>query len=344
LLGRQSLHTIMIAELLKNKKLLASIVVALLFLFVVYSSLYFISAFFGALILAFLFRPLDKWLRKNWNFSKQMSAWTIIIISIILIILPTIFLIQGLIEQVKILPGQIDNLKNLEENVNKVLPFDVKVDKNFMIEHVVPILTKSITPFFSNILQSFAIFFLLFFLLYYFVIYSEEIRKSVYEIIPFNKKHKEKVLEKFRAITYSTIFGTFLIALIQGGLLAINFYFLGIPNALFWGFVAVILSFLPVIGIPILWVPLASFLIVNGDVGKGVALIVIGLMIGTIDNILRPIINEKYGKIHPVVSIVGIYIGILQFGVIGIFIGPLIVAYLVLFWKFYREEYVEGKI
>jgi predicted PurR-regulated permease PerM len=334
-------HTNMIAKILQDKKILASIVVTFLFLFVIYASIPFISAFFGALIIAFIFRPLDKFLRREWKFSKQLSAWTIIIISIILIIIPTIFLVQGLIEQVKLLPDQLSKMETLQENLNEQLPFNVNIDKQFIVENIMPFFTKSITGLFSNVLQAFAIFFLLFFLLYYFTIYSEEIKKAVYEIIPFNKTHKEDVVEKFRAITYSTIVGTFLIAIIQGGLLAINFYFFGVPNALFWGFVAMILSFLPIIGVPIIWIPVAVLFIISGNPLAGISLIIIGIMISLIDNILRPIINDKYGKIHPVVSIVGIYIGISQFGLIGIFIGPLIVAYLVLFWTMYKKEYMD---
>ncbi len=332
----------MINKLLQNKKLLASLVVLVLLSFVVYSSIPFVSAFFGAIILAFIFRPLDKWLKTK-KISKQLSATIIILISIILIVIPSIFLVQGIIEQVKLLPDQIDSLEGLEEKLNNKLPFEVNIDKAFIIEHVVPILTKSVSGFFSNILQAFALFFLLFFLLYYFIIYSEELKKKVYEVIPFNKQHKESAIEKFKSITYSTIIGTFLIAIIQGGLLATNFYLFGIPNALFWGFVGMILSFLPVIGIPIIWVPVALYFLASGAIGKGVALIIIGVLIGMIDNILRPIINDKYGKIHPVVSIVGIYIGIYQFGIIGIFIGPLVVAYLVLFWTMYKEEYIDKK-
>jgi predicted PurR-regulated permease PerM len=331
----------MIAKLLQNKKMLASIVITLLFLFVVYSSLSFIGAIFGAIIFAFIFRPLDKFMRKKWKFSKQLSAWIILIISMVLIILPLIFLVQGLIEQVTLLPDQVGKLKDLQDRLNEKLPFELEVDREFLIENVVPFLADAITPVFANILESFAILFLLFFLLYYFIIYADEIKRIVKDFIPFNKEHKEESIEKFKSITYSTIVGTFLIALIQGSLLGINFYFLGIPNALFWGFVGVILSFLPIIGIPILWVPVAIFLILSGSVAQGVALIMIGLMIGTIDNILRPIINDKYGKIHPLVSILGIYIGIYQFGIIGIFIGPLIVAYLVLFWDMYKKEYVK---
>ena len=340
LLGGRSPHTNMIQNLLQNKKLLASIVIAFLFLFVIYASLPFMTAFFGAVFIAFIFRPLDKFFRKKFKFSRRLSAVIILIISIILILLPLVFLIQGLIEQVSLLPSQVSNLEEIQNNLNNKLPFELNIDKAFIIEHIVPFLTKAITPLFSDFLETFAILFLLFFLLYYFTIYSDDIKKIVIDIIPFNKEHKEETVDKFKAITYSTIIGTFLIALIQGGLLAINLYFLGIPNALFWGFVGMILSFLPIIGIPIIWIPIAGFLLLSGEASKGIALIAIGILIGTLDNVLRPIINDKYGKIHPLVSIIGIFIGVYQFGIIGLFIGPLIVAYLVLFWSMYQEEYM----
>jgi len=328
----------MIAKILQNKKIIASTVVILLVLFVIYSALPFISAFFGALILAFIFNPLNKWFRKK-GLSKQLAAWIILIIALILIIIPLYFLIQGLVEQIKILPDQLAKID--QERLSQISSFEINLDKNFIVNQVIPLLTKSVTPFFSNIIQAFAVSFLLFFLLYYFLIYADELRDKIYEIIPFNKEHKIRTLQKFRAITYSTIIGTFFIALIQGGLIALNFYFLGIPNALFWGFVTMILSFLPIVGAPIIWIPTGIFLFIGGRVTEAIAIILIGIMISTIDNILRPIINDRYGKIHPLISIVGIYIGIVQFGFVGIFIGPLIVAYMVLFWQMYKEEYMK---
>jgi predicted PurR-regulated permease PerM len=202
-----------------------------------------------------------------------------------------------------------------------------------------PILTDSIRPVFENLLGAFAILFLLFFLLYFFVIYYDHFKKLVLTHLPFSKKNNKRIIEKFKTITYATMIGTFVIALLQGSLLAVNFYFLDIPNALFWGFIAAILSFLPVIGPPIIWVPAALIFFLTGSVSKGIALVVVGILISTIDNIIRPIINDKYGSIHPLISIIGIYIGISQFGIIGLFIGPLIVAYLVLFWDLYKEEF-----
>jgi len=328
----------MLAKFLENKKLVALIITIALLTFIIYSSLPFISAFFGAAILAFIFRPLDKWLRKK-SISPKISATIILILAFIIIIIPIIFIINGLINQIALLPDQIQKLKLVKTKLSEIIPFNIDINESQIIEQLMPILTKSIQPIFENIIHAFVILFLLFFLLYFFILYYDNFKKAILTTLPFSKQNNEKIINKFKQVTNATIIGTFFIAIIQGALIAMNFYFLGIPNALFWGFVAGILSFLPIIGPPVIWVPAAIFLFLTGSINKAIALIIIGILISTIDNILRPVINQKYSSIHPLTSIIGIYIGISQFGIIGVFIGPLIVAYLVLFWRLYREEY-----
>ena len=118
---------------------------------------------------------------------------------------------------------------------------------------------------------------------------------------------------------------------------------LGIPGALFWGLVTAILSFIPIIGSPIIWGPASIILLVGGSIWQGVALIIWGVIISSVDNVIRPITNKKFGQIHPLVSVIGIFIGISQFGFIGIFVGPLIVAYFILLWGIYKQEYLTHK-
>lgn len=325
-----------------DKKLIVGLITLALFIFIIYSSIAFISAFFGAAILAYIFYPLSKRLRKL-KFSPKLTALIILIISLIIVILPVIFIVNGLINQISLLPEQIENIEVLKDKINEIIPLNLEINYDQVINQIMPVLTNSITPFFTNIINLFFILFLLFFLLYYLVLYSDKIKGIIIDNLPFRDKVNQDIIEKFKQVTNATIIGTFFIAVVQGGLLAINFYMLGIPNALFWGFVTAVLSFLPIVGAPIIWVPASIILFVTGEVSKGVVLIIVGIFIGTIDNVLRPIINHKYGKIHPVVSIIGIYIGISQFGIAGVFIGPLIVVYLILFWKLYKEDYMKLK-
>ncbi|MEK6830801.1 MAG: AI-2E family transporter [Nanoarchaeota archaeon] len=327
----------MIFKYLKDKKLIAEIVIIILFIFILYASFPFLSAFFGAGILAFIFHPLDKKLRKY--FSPALSASIILIITLILIIVPIIFIINGLIDQISLLPKQVEKLDVLTQKINEAFPFNIQIDEKKVINEVVSILKNSLKPAISNIIHAFIILFLLFFLLFYLLIYYDNIVKLAIDNLPFTKENNLKILHKLKEITYATIIGTFLIAIIQGGLLAFNFYAFGIPNAIFWGIVTTILCFIPFVGAPIIWIPASIYLLITEQTAKGVAMIFIGILISTIDNILRPIINQRFGSIHPLVSIIGIFIGISQFGALGIFIGPILVVYFLLFYDIYSQEY-----
>ena len=96
-----------------------------------------------------------------------------------------------------------------------------------LADQIVPILTDSIQPVFTNLLSLFGILFLLFFLMYYLILYYDRIKKIIMKYLPFTRKNNLIIVEKFKEITYATIVGTFLIAIIQGGLLTLNFWLLG---------------------------------------------------------------------------------------------------------------------
>ena len=150
----------MILKFLKNKKLIAGIILIILVIFVIYASISFISAFFGAGIIAYMFRPFDKYLRKK-GFSRQFSATIIIIISLLIIILPVIFIVNGLIEQISLLPSQIQQLRTVKQNLEEFLPVELNIDTKQIINQTIPVLTNSISPVFSNIINAFIVLFLL---------------------------------------------------------------------------------------------------------------------------------------------------------------------------------------
>ncbi len=323
---------------LKDKKLIAFIIMLALFAFLFYASIPFLNAFFGALILFVMFTPLNRRLRKK--FSKQLSAWIIILISTLIIIIPLYFLLTGIISQLSTLPDAITSISNLEETINKFLSIDLDLKKDLLINHVLPFIQNSISSIFSNAVTLIANFVLFYFLLYYMLINDYKFLRKIKEILPFSQKNKNRVINKFSDVTKATIIGSLLIALLQGVMLWLGFHFLGIPGALFWGLVTAIISFIPIIGSPIIWVPASIILFLNGSPIKALILIIWGFIISTVDNIIRPITNKKFGEIHPLISIIGLFIGISKFGFLGIFIGPLLVAYFVLIWEIYKEEHL----
>jgi len=319
---------------LKDKRLIAFIVLLILFAFIFYACLPFINAFFGALIIFVIFNPLNRRLKKK--FSKPLSAWIIIFLSSIIVIAPLYFLIQEIINQLGRLPEAIGSI-NAFENI-----FNLNLQIDTIIAQIIPIIQTSFSSVLSNTISIATNFIIFYFLVYYLLKEGDEFIEKIKKVLPFNHNNKNKVVQKFIDVTKATIIGSLLIAILQGAMLWFGFYMLGIPGALFWGLVTAILSFVPIIGSPIIWLPASIILFVGGSIWQGVVLIIWGIIISSVDNVVRPITNKKFGQIHPLVSVIGIFIGITQFGFLGIFIGPLIIAYFLLLWGIYKEEYLHN--
>jgi len=144
------------------------------------------------------------------------------------------------------------------------------------------------------------------------------------------------MLDKFTSVTRATLKGTLLIGILQGGLAGIAFALAGIDNAVFWGTVMAVLSIIPSIGSALVWVPAAIILLVQGNVASGIGLLAFcGVVVGSLDNVLRPILVGKDTKMHELMIFFGTLGGIMMFGISGIFIGPLIASLFVTIWELY---------
>jgi len=127
-----------------------------------------------------------------------------------------------------------------------------------------------------------------------------------------------------------------LLGILQGGLAGVAFAAADIDNAVFWGTVMAVLSIIPGIGSALVWIPAAIILIMQGSVSGGVGLLIFcGVVVGSLDNVLRPILVGKDTKMHELMIFFGTLGGIMMFGITGIFIGPLIASLFVTIWGLY---------
>ncbi len=181
-----------------------------------------------------------------------------------------------------------------------------------------------------------------FFGLYFLLLRPQETWEMVSPYIPFSRENTERLRQRFRDVTNSTLLGTLLVAMAQGALVAAAFAVLGLSNAVFWGAVTAIFAILPLVGSGLIWGPGAVSLALDGRYGAAIGLGVWGIVVvGTVDNFLRPLVYRRWAQIHPVVTLVGAIGGVRYFGVLGILIGPLGLSYFFELIRMYREEYVE---
>ena len=150
---------------------------------------------------------------------------------------------------------------------------------------------------------------------------------------------------ELKNITYSNVVGHGCIAIVQGVLQGIGFLIFGFEDPLLWGTVTLFLCFLPVIGAPIVFVPAAIIAFGSGNTFGGVGILLWGfILVVNVDNILLLWIARRFGNIHPIITILGVIIGIPFFGILGLVFGPLLFSYFILFIKGYELRYLEQNI
>jgi predicted PurR-regulated permease PerM len=177
--------------------------------------------------------------------------------------------------------------------------------------------------------------------LFYLLLRPADVWAAVRPYIPFSAKNTEKLRQRFRDVTTSTIIGTGLTAGIQGALLGLGFWVTGLPSAVFWGVVTTVLAILPVVGSGLVWAPAALVLVLDHRAGPGLLLALWGaVVVGNVDYVIRPMVFRRWADIHPLVTLLGALAGVPYFGILGLLIGPLAVSYFFELIKMYREEYL----
>jgi predicted PurR-regulated permease PerM len=177
--------------------------------------------------------------------------------------------------------------------------------------------------------------------LFYLLLQPGETWEAVRPYIPFSAKNTEKLRQRFRDVTTSTIIGTGVTAGIQGLLVGLAFWLTGLPNAVFWGVVTMVFAILPVVGSALVWGPGGLALILGHHALAGVLLILGGaVIVGNVDYVIRPMVFRRWADIHPLVTLVGALAGVPYFGILGLLIGPLALSYFFELVKMYREEYL----
>ena len=340
------------------KMALALLIIIILTTVIVYATLPYLNYFFGALILYIIFRSLYQFLVKKVRIKKQYAAFIVIITSIFVVLIPLYFLLTTIVGEIEQLLLSKESIITSIESGGKFLayylsrldiPFDLLQTK--IEEKVIEIASQSVnytSKFVLGSIQSLSKqsigLLIMYFLLYYLLTGEDSVfTRRVYLAIPFNQENTATLLEEFRRIVRTTLTASGAVALVQGGILTVTFLAFDVQGAFLWGSIAAILSFLPVVGAPLIWVPAAIVQILQEDYTAGIAILAAGVFVSVIDNFLRPVIQKKVGELHPLLSLLGIVIGISLFGLIGIVIGPLLLSYFILTAEMFSKEYLSSK-
>lgn len=182
--------------------------------------------------------------------------------------------------------------------------------------------------------------FIMLYAMFYFLINGQKLLDSFSSLVPLSKQDYEELMSRGLMVTKASLKGIIIIGLIQGLLISLSFLVIGLNGPIFWGTVVFILSAIPGLGAPIVWIPAVIYLMITGNIGWAIALTIWGIVVvGLVDNLLRPWIVGNDAKLPDLVILVSILGGIITFGPVGIIIGPVIAALLDTVLNIYKKSF-----
>ncbi len=317
----------------------------------------FLQPIFWALLLAVLFQPVYRgWFRLIGPRYSLSSLLTVLLI-ILVVVIPAILIGFAVMHESlslyqRITSGDIDVQKPIRL-LEQSLPLLADYLEKFGIElgRLKQGLAKSamtasqfvatnLLSIGQNAVRLVAMILIMLYLLYYFFRDGERLLSLIVRAIPLGDERERKLFARFAEVSRATMKGTFLVALAQGFLGGVLFWSVGIQAAVFWGVVMTVLSFLPVFGASLIWIPAALLLMVTGSVLKGIIVLAAGVvLISLADNLLRPILVGRETRLPDYIILISTLGGISLLGISGLVIGPVLAALFLTVWEMFSQEF-----
>lgn len=316
----------------------------------------FLGAILWGVVLAVLFLPLHRRLRARLGGRETIAALATVFVVIALVIIPFAMLATVLVKQAagvyaRVQSGEID-VGAFFRQVFEALPgwatsvldrfgltdyTAVQERVSAELGRVTKFLASQAVAIGQNTLDFLIGLAIVLYLLFFLLRDGQRLFRRIREATPLAPEQQDALFERFLVVTRATMKGTFLVAIVQGVLGGIIFAVLGIQGAVLWGVVMAILSLLPAVGTALVWGPVAIWLFATGAAAKGAILLAFGvLVIGSVDNVLRPLLVGKDTKLPDYVVLISTLGGLALFGANGFLIGPLIAAIFIAAWDLYR--------
>ncbi len=302
----------------------------------------FLSGLLGAAVLYVMFVGPYKRLARV--MPDGLASALTLIIAIIVIALPLTWLVGVLVDRV---PDALQGLQSglLVERLSQVriggidLGAQVAEASGMLVQWV----SGQAIGFLGGAASASLNLVIAFFGLYYMLHSGEALWTGFHGYVPFSSGTADALRLHFYSVTQATLLGTIATAIAQGTLIGFAFLLVGLPEPLVWGSMAAFASILPVLGTGLVWMPAVLVLFFQERYGAMVVMLIVGwLLASNVDNLIRPMVYRRVSNIHPMVTLVGAFAGIKYFGLPGLLLGPLAIAYFFELLRFYRLEYGAG--
>lgn len=304
----------------------------------------FAGALTWALTLAILFAPLQHRLERVLRYRGAAALLTVAIAATV-VATPTALVIERLVREASTSAAFIQGrLAAGKLEVPPIVHWAMQqVDLQAMITRLTNLLSAVGASFLRGSLAQVIEVILTFYILFFFLRDRQAACAMLRGVLPLNAAQVDRLFARTVDTVHATIYGTVMVSALQGVLGGLMFWALGLDAPLLWGVVMGLLSLVPVLGAFIVWIPEAVFLAFDGHEAKAIILTLWGaFVVGTIDNVLRPILVGNRLRLHTVPSFISIIGGLILFGPPGFVLGPLIVSVTLVLFEALRVRTATG--
>ncbi len=336
-----------------------------LFLFVLYQIIRIFSPFFPAIswaaILAFAFYPLYQKILKTTKLNSSVASFLMTCLVVLIVVIPSAIVLISLMREAidlyyhvsdYITSGKMEQFilqiretarsewtqrfwltwDPLQQEISNTLLQAAKGMGNFAALQLAAF-TKNLLIWIINLI-------FIAFLLFFFFKDGKAIYNFIYQLIPMAHKNKEALSKRINETFAAVIRGQFVTCIIQASVAGFMFWILALPLPFFLAFLTFITCLIPVTGAATVWVPVVIYLFIIHEIGKAVALLIVGIFVISLsDNFLKPILIGERTQLSVPFLFLGILGGVKIYGMIGLFLGPIILSLFFVLTQIYREEY-----
>lgn len=306
--------------------------------------------------LTVIFYPVHAKLLKWTKGRKGLSAFSTVILVLLFFIVPItligLIVVNQLTDLVRETLADRSSLATTMEVLHNKLdvilakiesltgtPIDLPVLLKSKLEQLSTIAARYSAPLVSQSLNLGLGLFILLMTSFYLFRDGDEILAKLIRLSPIKDRYEHDLINEAKKTIQGVFYGTFLTSLVQAALATIGYLIVGLDGFLVWGLLTFLMSFIPVVGIGLVMVPIVGYLFLSGQIGFGIFLLIYGVLaVGMADNFIRPLLIQS--KVHPLLLFLSVLSGMAVFGGIGLLLGPIIMAVLAATLSIYEKDFL----
>ncbi len=328
------------------RQIILLLLISLLAVLLFFELYLFFPGFLGAITLYILSRDRYIYLVKKKKWKPGVTALLFMLLLVLCIGVPVWIAIDILSPRINMLFSNQDqimtSLKAISVQVEKWTGQEILSTEN--IVNIQKKITGYIPRFLNSTVTILTNMAMMLFLAFFMFTNYAAMEKSLLGFIPLQNRNVDILAGETRNMVRANAIGIPLISIIQGIVAMIGYVIFGVNDYLLWGFITGLFAFFPVVGTMIIWVPLVVYVYATGTTFNGTGLLIYSLVVtGNIDYFARVTLLKKIGDVHPVVTVLGVIVGLQLFGFWGFIFGPLLISYFMLLVKIYGNEFGSKK-